>query len=91
MRSSSPTYRLQCVSLLLISAAIASAKQHSYKGSSGIVSNPERGFRQELHGACTGEGRVENGTIAKGLSLDEMSQACIKIRYIMALYNEYVL
>ena len=41
-----------------------------------IVSNPERGFRQELHGACTGEGRVENGTIAKGLSLDEMSQAC---------------
>jgi hypothetical protein len=42
--------------LQLILVVASYARQHSYTGTGNMRSNPERGFRHELHGACTGEG-----------------------------------
>ena len=42
--------------LQLILVVASYARQHSYAGTGNMRSNPERGFRHELHGACTGEG-----------------------------------
>ena len=62
--------RLLLALCVLVTAVHAGV--HSYKGSTGIRNNPERGFRHELHGACTGEG-YPNGS-ARGLDPAAMQQ-----------------
>ena len=42
-----------CCCLLLPAATVA--ERHTFAGTGEMRSNPERGFRDELHGACTGE------------------------------------
>ena len=63
----------------MLSFVQGQGSRHEYAGSSEMRSNPERGFRHELHGACTGEGRTANGTKARGLDLAAMQE--------MAQYN----
>jgi hypothetical protein len=53
--------------VLLLSTGV-SADVHTFSGTGAMVRNPERGFRDELHGACTGEWSPSQ----QGFSQDDM-------------------
>ena len=53
---------------VLLTATTVTAEVHTFVGTGEMRSNPERGFRDELHGACTGEW----GPGRAGLSDDDM-------------------
>jgi hypothetical protein len=62
-----PAASALCLGMLL--PVVAYADAHTFAGTGEMRSNPERGFRNELHGACTGEWGAGSG----GFSDQDMS------------------
>jgi hypothetical protein len=44
--------------VLALGLVYVQATKHRYAGTGEMRSNPERGFRSEIHGACSGEGNA---------------------------------
>ena len=81
---------LSAVIPVLLTATTVTAEVHTFVGTGEMRSNPERGFRDELHGACTGEW----GPGRTGLSdddMDDMKTMNLTIAQVRAVFKMLVL
>ena len=70
---------------LLLLGPSAAADRHAYVGTGAMRSNPERGFRNELHGACTGEW----GPHSQGFSDEDMADMlAMNLTIAQVLFDE---